>query len=238
MASPLSTSSQSPSRSTQMMPLAELKIVMVGSVGVGKTSVACRYVKETFRDLLNSTIGASYLWRRDTVDGQEVKLSIWDTCGMEAFHSLVPVYFRDSDGVVLVVDASSDAATSVAEATMWLEKVRRHAPASANVIVVANKSDHPGCSADVVRAASGFAVSNGLQFATVSAKTGEGVREAFCAVASASLRVRRASGLSEVSSRHRTESYFNLRSGKSSVLSAPGDQGESLRKRVCTGGKC
>lgn len=38
------------------------------------------------------------------VDGQRIELNIWDTAGQEKFHSLGPIYYRDSQGAILVYD--------------------------------------------------------------------------------------------------------------------------------------
>lgn len=43
------------------------------------------------------------------VDGKSVTLSIWDTAGQERFHALGPIYYRDSNGAVLVYDITDQA---------------------------------------------------------------------------------------------------------------------------------
>ncbi|KAF3310700.1 hypothetical protein TWF173_009319 [Orbilia oligospora] len=52
----------------------EYKIVILGSQGVGKTSLLTRYVQGTFDPLAPSTIGASFLAKRVVVDGTVVRL--------------------------------------------------------------------------------------------------------------------------------------------------------------------
>jgi small GTP-binding protein len=159
----------------------EYKVVMVGTIGVGKTSVASRYVKDNFREYVNATIGASYMWRKERIMNKEVKFSLWDTAGQEQFHSLVPMYFRDSEAVILVVDVTRE--TCVDEANMWLEKVEQNAPPNTSVFLALNKIDMEDKRRFTAAQAEQFCQSKEshfqIRFCEVSAKTGAGVVEMF-----------------------------------------------------------
>jgi hypothetical protein len=75
----------------------EAKIVVLGSQGVGKTSLVHRYVKNAFTPPdLQSTIGASFLTKRvvDIDTSTVVRLQIWDTAGQERFRSISKLYYR------------------------------------------------------------------------------------------------------------------------------------------------
>lgn len=66
----------------------EAKIVVLGSQGVGKTSLVARYVKNQFSpSTTTSTVGASFLTKRVVDDESDtlVRLQIWDTAGQERF---------------------------------------------------------------------------------------------------------------------------------------------------------
>lgn len=161
---------------------------MVGTMGVGKTSLAARYVKDTYREFVNPTIGASYLWRKERIDDKEVKFSIWDTAGQEQFYALVPMYFRDAEAVILVVDVTRD--TCEDEAMLWLEKVKQSAPSSALVFLTLNKIDMESERVYAFESAEQFckgASSFKMQCAEVSAKNGEGVHDLFDAIGRACL---------------------------------------------------
>lgn len=168
--------------------LYEFKVVLVGTVGVGKTSVTCRYIKDHYREFVNPTIGASYMWRRDRIDDREVKFSIWDTAGMEQFHALVPMYFRDADAVILVVDVTRD--TCAEEANLWLEKVKQSAPQSISVFLTLNKIDLETKRQFSLASAEALARSQNtfqMRCCEVSAKTGEGIHELFTQIGSVCL---------------------------------------------------
>jgi hypothetical protein len=75
----------------------EAKIVVLGSQGVGKTSLVHRYVKNAFTPPeTQSTIGASFLTKRvvDIDSSTVVRLQIWDTAGQERFRSISKLYYR------------------------------------------------------------------------------------------------------------------------------------------------
>ena len=64
----------------------EVKVVLVGESGVGKTSLALRFITEEFHKDALSTIGASYLTKTVEMktgesESRVVNLNIWDTAG-------------------------------------------------------------------------------------------------------------------------------------------------------------
>jgi signal recognition particle receptor subunit beta len=75
----------------------EAKIVVLGSQGVGKTSLVHRYVKNAFAPpTTQSTIGASFVTKKvvDIDTSTTVRLQIWDTAGQERFRSISKLYYR------------------------------------------------------------------------------------------------------------------------------------------------
>ena len=64
----------------------ECKVVLLGDTGVGKSSLAQRYVTNTFKPYSESTIGASFMSKMILVDGAPCKCQIWDTAGQEKYH--------------------------------------------------------------------------------------------------------------------------------------------------------
>ncbi|KAA0175816.1 hypothetical protein FNF27_02537 [Cafeteria roenbergensis] len=63
---------------------AEVKLVMLGDTGVGKSSVAAQFVRGSFDTMQAATIGAAYLSKPFVLRGQRpIKFQIWDTAGQE-----------------------------------------------------------------------------------------------------------------------------------------------------------
>jgi len=59
----------------------EVKLVMLGDTGCGKSSLVLRFVTNNFRQFSESTIGASFMSKLLTVNGKSIKFQIWDTAG-------------------------------------------------------------------------------------------------------------------------------------------------------------
>ncbi|XP_041050632.1 ras-related protein Rab-7b-like isoform X1 [Carcharodon carcharias] len=104
----------------------DLKIIILGSIGVGKTSLLNRYVNKRFTQEYRTTLGASILTKEIGVDNTLVKLQIWDTGGQERFKSLVPSFFKGSDGCVLVFDVTDQ--DSFYDLEGWREEILLQIP--------------------------------------------------------------------------------------------------------------
>lgn len=83
---------------------ARFKVVLLGEGAVGKSSMMLRYVENKFNPRHLSTIQASFATKKMNIDGRDVELNIWDTAGQEKFHALGPIYYRDSQGALLIYD--------------------------------------------------------------------------------------------------------------------------------------
>eukprot|EP00057_Strongylocentrotus_purpuratus_P012963 XP_011667437.1 PREDICTED: ras-related protein Rab-21 [Strongylocentrotus purpuratus] len=84
------------------------KVVLLGEGCVGKTSLVLRYVENKFNDKHITTLQASFLNKKLNIGGKRVNLDIWDTAGQERFHALGPIYYRDSNGAILVYDITDE----------------------------------------------------------------------------------------------------------------------------------
>ena len=82
------------------------KIALIGTSGVGKTSIIQRFSKDTFTQL-NPTLNGSCI-KKDVVLGSDiVTLEIWDTAGQEKYRSLGPLFFRDAVLCIAVFDLTT-----------------------------------------------------------------------------------------------------------------------------------
>ncbi|KAI9317175.1 Rab31 protein [Dichotomocladium elegans] len=117
----------------------DAKVVILGSQGVGKTSLVIRYISKTFSPNSTSTIGASFMTRKLTVDNSKVRLQIWDTAGQERFRAMAPMYYRGAQAALLVYDITSQ--ESFEELGRWIEELKRNMTDDLVIVVVANKTD-------------------------------------------------------------------------------------------------
>jgi len=83
------------------------KILLLGDLATGKTSIIRRYVKNEFTFNYKSTIGCDFAERVvELENGDAVQVQLWDIAGQERFGSLMSVYCRGAHGVVYVCDAT------------------------------------------------------------------------------------------------------------------------------------
>ena len=74
-----------------------------------------------------------------TVDGSRVTLNIWDTAGQERYHALGPIYYRGSNGALLVYDVTDR--DSLAKVKLWVKELRKMLGSSVCLAIVGNKTD-------------------------------------------------------------------------------------------------
>jgi len=159
------------------------KILLLGSQGVGKTSLLARFADDEFLESYRTTVGVDFKIRTIEIDDKTIKLQLWDTAGQERFKTVTNTYFRGAHGVILVYDVT-DAKTFSQINDYWLNEVESNAPANAVLMIVGNKCDLGNRAVDV-KQASTFAKSKEALFLETSAKNATNVTEAFHTLAKA-----------------------------------------------------
>ena len=88
----------------------KFKIVLIGTSGVGKTSILTRLVKNEFYENSQATIGSSYFCLKREFDEEtekkKIELHIWDTAGQERYRSLISMYLRKCDLIIIVYNVT------------------------------------------------------------------------------------------------------------------------------------
>ncbi|XP_011403035.2 PREDICTED: ras-related protein Rab-13-like [Amphimedon queenslandica] len=154
------------------------KLVVIGDSSVGKTCLILRYTQDVFRESFLPTIGVDFKSKIVEEGEKRYKLQLWDTAGQERYDSLRRGFYRGAKGVIVVYDITS--IESFDNVTKWIEDITTNAgPTQPLLLVLGNKIDN--ASARKVPTVSGqqIAKSVGACFGEVSAKTGEGIEEAF-----------------------------------------------------------
>ena len=158
---------------------------MLGSTGVGKSTLAHQYVKGDFT-LHHETIGAAYLTKSLKLDeNKTLEFQIWDTAGQERFNSITPMYYRGAQAAIVTYDITY--AESLNRAKYWIEKlIKEEWENKNNIMVIAlvgNKCDLESRRAIKTREVEKYAKENGIIFKEVSAKSGENVNSLFDSIA-------------------------------------------------------
>jgi small GTP-binding protein len=157
------------------------KVVVLGSSGVGKTSLVQRVTEKSFSAQIQSTVGVEFkTWLYPLGTGGEIKLNIWDTAGQERFRSVSKAYFRNAMGAILVFAIDSEA--SYTDLDSWLADLHQGATPNAAVLLVGNKAD--AATREITEEqAKEYCKRHELEYLETSAKEGTGVQEAFVRLA-------------------------------------------------------
>eukprot|EP00435_Cladocopium_sp_Y103_P043536 s1262_g12.t1 len=84
------------------MSVPKFKVVLVGDQSVGKTALVMRYLKGTFDEKVETTIGMDFQTKTvQLLNGSPIRLQLWDTAGQERFRSLVSGYIRDAAAAIV-----------------------------------------------------------------------------------------------------------------------------------------
>ena len=121
-------------------PFFSFKILFLGGIGVGKTCIINRYVKNIFINDQTPTIGIDYKSKIVIYNSKKIKLKIFDTSGQERFHTLTKNYYRGADGIIMVFDIKRS--ETFEELTYWMEEINKNCDKNKiGLILVGNKND-------------------------------------------------------------------------------------------------
>jgi small GTP-binding protein len=157
------------------------KICMLGSFSVGKTSLVTRFVQSIFSERYLTTVGVKIDKKLVSVDGQDVTLMLWDLYGEDEYQKIRMSYLRGASGYLLVADGTRPATLDKALAIQE-EAEKNFGPAP--YVVALNKCDLTD-EWDITPDRESELAGRARRIIRTSAKTGEGVEQAFESLAHA-----------------------------------------------------
>ncbi|MGB9436274.1 MAG: Rab family GTPase [Candidatus Acidiferrum sp.] len=151
------------------------KICMLGSFAVGKTSLVRRFVESIFSETYHTTVGVKIDKKIVNLGGAEINLVLWDLYGDDDFQKIRWSYFQGASGYLLVADGTRRATV---EKAVTLQERAREEIGTIPFVFVINKCDlveqwDLDPELEVRLSAENWTILRS------SAKTGEGVDEAF-----------------------------------------------------------
>lgn len=151
------------------------KICLLGAFAVGKTSLVSRFVKSIYSDQYLTTVGVKVDKKTVTVGDKELNLIVWDLAGEDEFQKVQMSYLRGASGYLLVADGTRS--NTLETAKMLRQRVDENIGSTPFVFIV-NKSDLAD-EWEIDDQAIADCQDAGWKVIKASAKTGEGVEEAF-----------------------------------------------------------
>nr|KAF7406600.1 hypothetical protein H0235_014256 [Vespula pensylvanica] len=160
------------------------KVIVIGDVAVGKTSLVNRFCHKLFDNNYKATIGVDFEVERFDLLGVPFHLQIWDTAGQERFKCIAASYYRAANAIIIVFDVGN--LMTLVHCQQWLMEAYKSNTNPCHVFLVGTKRDL--LSNQVYKVIENRAIDVAermrAEYWTVSARTGDGVAELFARVAS------------------------------------------------------
>ena len=153
------------------------KLIFLGDQSVGKSCILNRFMNDVFIEEYQATIGLDFQSKNVQIDNQDIHLLLYDTAGQEKFRSLIPMYTRDANIILLVYDISSK--ETFEHLPDWLKDLNNINKNDVIFALVGNKNDLADNRQITFEEGEKYAKENDFIFQEVSAKTGDGFSELF-----------------------------------------------------------
>lgn len=157
------------------MTIIQKKVCMLGASLVGKTSLVRRFVESIFSEKYHQTVGVKIDRKVVSLGNRSVGLMLWDLQGEAEDQAFRPQYLRGAAGVLTVADGTNPATL---EPALRLLETAHTAVGPVPHVLLINKKDLEtdwAFSEDEIRKLR----KEGHAVLLTSAKTGEGVEDAF-----------------------------------------------------------
>jgi small GTP-binding protein len=158
------------------------KVALIGDGGVGKTSLINRFVKGSFDDKYMHTIGTNVKKKSVLLHEEkaEVTMMVWDMQGQRNDPAILTHMFR-SEGAIVVCDVTRDQTfNSIPE---WISLLEEELGGRVPMVILGNKADLEEQALIGQPQLQYMAARLGASYYLTSAKTGEGVEQAFTELA-------------------------------------------------------
>ncbi|KAH9258681.1 hypothetical protein BASA81_003183 [Batrachochytrium salamandrivorans] len=166
-----------------------LKLLLLGDSGVGKTSLMMRFTDQTFSSTFVSTVGIDFKYKNIQLSdpvltgGKPVnlRLELWDTAGQERFKSITASYLRGAQGILICYDIADR--KSFQQVDVWIQDIHQFADVAANLVLVGTKSDLTSTRQVSEQEGRALADAHGILFFECSAKNQISVEQPFMGLA-------------------------------------------------------
>ena len=159
-----------------------VKCTIIGDCNVGKTSIINKFfniaTEEDNKDTNNCTIGAVYWSLSKIINNKKIKINLWDTAGQEKYNSLIPMYTRSCDILLLTFDLTDK--KTFYNLTRWYNLCKSNL--DIKYIIIGNKIDRTDfiqVSDQMINEFVSLNFKTDIPVILTSAKTGENINEVF-----------------------------------------------------------
>ena len=157
------------------------KVLLIGDIGVGKSSIFNRFGKSTYEGDYKSTIGVDFLSvvMEDVpgLKGKKLMIQLWDTAGQEKFKTITRTYFKGAHGAIIVYDITNR--SSYNNVHSWVQDVEKYSTLGITKLLIGNKWDDTTNRKVTYEEGTEISDMYKMQFIETSAKSNTNIKEAF-----------------------------------------------------------
>ena len=154
------------------------KIIVVGDSGVGTSCLTMKGTKNHFEEYYSPTVGFEFFTFNIRIQDKNIKLQIWDTCGQEAYRSLITSFYRNSS--LAIIAYAIDNINSFNNIEAWLNEIKAQANPETKIFLIGTKADLADDRKVTVEEAEKFQKDHAFHyFIETSAKTGFNAQNVF-----------------------------------------------------------
>ena len=117
-----------------------IKIVLLGESAVGKTSIIQRFTNDSFDLNCISSLSAQFNSKTMEINGETLKIDIWDTAGQEKYRSLARIFYKDARVIIFVYDITNLKSFQEIQ-KYWYNETKDNCDNDVIYALVGNKSD-------------------------------------------------------------------------------------------------
>ena len=99
----------------------DLKIIVIGTSGTGKTSFVNKWTKNIFNDAYKATIVSEFGFKIFENEGKLYRIQLWDLAGQDKNATITKIFAKDAHGCVVLADATN--AATLDETIKWKKSV-------------------------------------------------------------------------------------------------------------------
>ena len=129
-----------PGNSANFEDMEEIKLILLGEAGCGKSCIISRYTLNKFDSNYFTTFSNTFISKNFEYKGKKYNINIWDTVGQEKFRSLTKIFIKDTKICLLVYDITNMRSFEEIK-NYWLDQVRQIADKDLILGLAGNKND-------------------------------------------------------------------------------------------------
>ena len=101
-----------------------LKILIIGDVAWGKTSILNQFVLNKFESTYRATVACEFALKIIKIEDISIRLHLWDIAGQDRLGGISKLFCRDAAGALVVTDINDP--KTLENALTWKEQVDTH----------------------------------------------------------------------------------------------------------------